>query len=123
MTNSRNTKQKQLLEEELQKFDTIFTAEELLAKAHNVDNKIGIATIYRFLKDKASKDELHGYYCDRKQAYSTKDNSHCHFTCSQCGKTSHFKIKKLDFIKKNINGKVCHFQIDVHGICKECSKI
>ena len=118
----RMTKQKTIIEEEMNKFDTFFTAEELLSKVQLKDKRIGIATIYRFLKDKTSKDRIHSYYCDRRQVFSRDKDNHCHFICTNCGKTSHFSIKDLNFIRKNINGKVCHFQIDVHGICDECSK-
>ena len=119
---TRITRQKNILEEELKKVNTFFTAEELLTKAQIKDKNMGIATIYRFLKDKTSKDNIHSYTCDRRQVYSTQKNNHCHFICTKCGKTTHFNVKDIDFIKKNINGKACHFQIDIHGICNECNK-
>jgi Fe2+ or Zn2+ uptake regulation protein len=118
---TRLTKQKGIIEKELTNFKTFFTADELLQKAKAQDEKIGIATIYRFLKDKIAKDEIHSYYCDRRQVYSTQKNNHCHFICSKCGKTTHFNIKDLGFIKDSIQGKICHFQIDINGICDKCS--
>ena len=118
----RITRQKTIIEEELNNFITFFTAEELLSKSQAKDKRIGIATIYRFLKDKTTKDSIHSYYCDRRQIYSRQKNNHCHFICTNCGKTTHFNVKDIDFIKKSINGKVCHFQIDIHGICNECNK-
>lgn len=117
---TRITKQKRILDEELIKFKTFFTADELFEKVQKSDSNIGIATVYRFLKDKASKAQLHSYYCDRRQIYSIQNNSHCHFICKHCGKTTHINIKDIYSIKKNLDGKVCHFQIDIHGICKEC---
>jgi len=120
--NHRKTKQKRILEEELLKLKTFFTAEELLERTNKIDSKIGIATIYRFLKEKSHRAELHSYYCDRKQVYSTQDNNHCHFTCTQCGQITHFSVKDLNFIKKNIEEEVCHFQIDLYGVCKMCQK-
>ena len=119
---TRTTRQKSILEEELKKANTFFTAEDLLSKAQTKDKHMGIATVYRFLKDKAVADSIHSYTCDRRQVYSTQKNNHCHFTCTKCGKTTHFNVKDIDFIKKNINGKACHFQIDIHGICNECNK-
>jgi len=119
---TRITRQKNILEEELKKVNTFFTAEDLLLKAQVKDKNIGIATIYRFLKDKTSKDNIHSYTCDRRQLYSTQKNNHCHFICTQCGKTTHFNVKEIDFIKGKIDGKICHFQIDIHGICNECGK-
>lgn len=120
---TRLTKQKEIVEKELYNFKTFFTADDLLQKIKTKDKNIGIATIYRFLKNKINKNELHSYYCDRRQVYSAQMNNHCHFICSKCGKTSHFNIKNLDFIKSSIQGKICHFQIDINGICDKCSKI
>jgi len=119
---SRNTKQKELLNEEVKKFNSFFTAEELLIRSKKKDSHLGIATIYRFLSDLTDKSKLHSYICNRKTIYSSQDNSHCHFTCKKCGKIEHIKVNSLDFIKNKINGQICHFQIDVTGLCKECSK-
>lgn len=119
---TRITRQKRIIEEEIVKFKTFFTADELLEKAQLKDRKIGIATIYRFLKENAAKKHIHSYYCDRRQIYSVQNNSHCHFTCTHCGKTAHINIKNIDSLKNTIDGTICHFQIDIHGICSECSK-
>jgi len=119
---TRITRQKRIIEEEIVKFKTFFTADELFEKVQLKDKKIGIATIYRFLKENATKKHIHSYYCDRRQIYSTHNNSHCHFICTQCGEVTHIIIKDIDSIKKNIEGQLCHFQLDIHGICKKCIK-
>lgn len=103
---------------EVSKFEGFFTAEDLFDKVKQHDKKIGIATIYRFLKDLRGKGGLHSYLCDRKTVYSRGKNNHCHFICQKCGKIKHLDVKSIDFLK--IKEQVCHFQIDVHGICKEC---
>jgi len=97
-----------------------FTAEDLLKKIKY--KRIGIATIYRFLKEKSEKNEIHEYYHERRRVYSATDSSHCHFTCTKCKKSSHFRIKNINFIKKNVKGSICHFQIDVHGTCENCNR-
>ena len=117
---ARNTKQKEILKEEIKKFNSFFTVEELLEKSKKKDPKIGIATIYRFLKELVKKRELHSYTCNRKTIYSIDKKSHSHFKCEKCGKTSHINIDSLDFIKNKIEGSICHFQMDVNGICKNC---
>ncbi|MFH2021061.1 MAG: transcriptional repressor [archaeon] len=119
---TRNTRQKVLIEEEMKKMDCFFTADELFDRVRKKDKKMGMATIYRFLNDIGCKDALHCYVCDRKKVYSSEKNNHCHFICSKCGKTSHLDIGSIDSIKKNIKGKICHFQIDVYGICEDCLK-
>ena len=115
---SRNTKQRELLREEVKRFNSFFTAEELLSKVK--DSKLGIATVYRFLNDLENVKEIHSYVCNRKTIYSIDEKSHCHFVCEKCGKVSHIEIKNLDFIKNKINGSICHFQIDIGGICNKC---
>jgi Fe2+ or Zn2+ uptake regulation protein len=114
----RNTWQKQRIEEELEKIDTFFTAEDLHKKLKK-DN-IGIATIYRFLNEKKDK-EIFSYICDRKQTFSKENKSHCHFICEKTGKIIHFNIDSLDFLKNKIPGSIKSFQIEIKGICDTCS--
>ena len=117
---TRNTKQKKIIEDAISSYSSFFTADDLLKKVQKTDDSIGIATIYRFLKEKKNDDEIHSYNCRRKTVYSTQKNNHCHFICTKCGKITHFNIKDIDFIEKNIDGKVCHFQVDIYGLCKDC---
>ncbi|MBT4805803.1 hypothetical protein HON71_06560 [Candidatus Woesearchaeota archaeon] len=116
----RKTKQKELIEEEVKKLDSFFTAEELFKRVNQKDKKIGIATVYRFLRNLKKKEKLHSYLCNRKTVYSKEENNHCHFVCQKCGEIKHFDVKSLDFLK--IKESICHFQIDVHGTCKKCLK-
>ena len=119
---SRKTKQKELMQSEILKFTSFFTADELYNKIKEKDHNIGIATVYRFLKDLRRKKELHSYICNRKMIYSREKNNHCHFICQRCNQITHFSIDKIDFLKTKIKGYICHFQIDVYGICEECLK-
>ncbi len=117
---SRKTKQKELIQSEISTFTSLFTADELFDKIKKKDDTIGIATVYRFLKDLRKKKELHSYVCERKMIYSKDKNNHCHFICQRCEKITHFNIEKIDFLQTKIKGEICHFQIDVYGICDEC---
>jgi len=118
----RKTKQKELIQSEISTFTSLFTAEELFDKIKKKDNTIGIATVYRLLKDLRKKKELHSYVCERRMIYSREKNNHCHFICQKCDQIKHFNIEKIDFLKSKIKGEICHFQIDVHGICEKCLK-
>jgi Fe2+ or Zn2+ uptake regulation protein len=42
---TRNTKQKEIIDKEIDRLKTFFTAEDLYEKAKTVDKNIGIATI------------------------------------------------------------------------------
>ena len=120
MGRSRQTKQRTIIGEEVRKFSTFFTAEEILARVHERDPKIGIATVYRYLNDAEGVERPHQYYCDRRKVYSFHSDNHCHFVCTICGRTSHFNLERLDFLRSGLKGRICHFQIDVHGVCDTC---
>lgn len=118
----RNTKEKQILEHELDNLETFFTAEELYVLGRKFDKKLGIATVYRFLNEKKKSKLLYVYLCDRKSVYSKQNKSHCHFICEKTGKVTHFEIDSLDFLKDKIPGSITSYQIEVRGICKDnCS--
>lgn len=116
---SRNTKQKELLNNELEKIDTFFSAEFLYNKVKQKNKKIGIATVYRFLNELKKKKQINAYYCDKKLVYS-KNESHCHFVCEKTGKIIHFELDSIDFLKNKIPGKIRSFQLEVKGICDKC---
>ena len=117
---SRKTSQKNLIEEEINNFHSFFDAEKLYGQVSKKNKKMGIATVYRFLKKLVKKGKIHSYSCNRKTIYSSNAKSHCHFTCEDCGDVEHINLKKLDFIKKEVKGDICHFQIDITGVCEKC---
>lgn len=119
---TRNTKQKEIIYNEISKFHTFFTAEELYEKVKSVDKTIGLATVYRFLKTLRKNKNIFSYTCNGKLVYSKENKSHCHFVCEETGKVIHFNIDSLDFLKDKIPGSITSFQIEVKGICNKCSK-
>jgi len=118
---SRNTHQKNVMRCEVVNMNSFFSGEDLLNRVRKSDPSIGKATVYRFLKEMKDKKLLHFYNCDRKTLYSKSQKSHCHFICEKCSTTKHIEIKNLDFLKKNMQEEICHFQIDVYGLCSECN--
>lgn len=122
MVESRETEQKKLIAKKIAEMNHFFTAEELHNIVTKLDNRIGIATIYRFLRDLREKREIHSYNCERKSIYSKSNINHSHFKCEACGKISHLKIDSIDFIKKIVSADICHFQIEVSGLCDNCKK-
>lgn len=119
----RQTRQKQAINRELESFKTFFTINDLYERIKRKDKKIGIATLYRFLKELKKKNLICSYRCQERQIYSKSKNSHCHFRCQKCGNVKHISIGSIDFIKKNIKNSICHFQIDIEGICKDCEEL
>ncbi|HLG23613.1 MAG TPA: transcriptional repressor [Candidatus Nanoarchaeia archaeon] len=119
---TRNTKQKEIILKQIGEIKSFFTAEDIYGKVSSIDKGLGIATVYRFLKDLKKEEKLHSYSCNRKTIYSIDDKNHSHFICEKCNKTIHLDLQSIDFFKSRIKGEVCHFQLDVYGICEECSK-
>lgn len=119
MVVSRQTRQKDILELGVKNFKTFFSAEDLLSKVLEKDSKIGIATVYRFLKKLRDKGVIFSYSCSGKTIYSNVSSSHCHFECTETGKIIHFDIDNLDFLKDKIPGHISSFQIEVKGVCNE----
>ncbi len=122
MMKTRNTKQKETLNKEISKFKTFFTAEDLYENIKVTDKSIGLATVYRFLKNLRKDGEIFSYTCDGRLVYSKDNKSHCHFVCEETGKVIHFSISSLDFLKDKIPGSITSFQIEIRGICDKCSK-
>ncbi|MDP3728028.1 MAG: transcriptional repressor [bacterium] len=122
MKQTRATKQKAILEEELKNKKTFFSAEEFHVSIKKKHPKIGIATIYRFLSEQVKQNTLHSYTCNRRALFSLQNKTHAHFYCENCHTEKHIEIKNLDFLQEEIPGKICHFQIDIKGICKKCQK-
>ena len=115
---TRQTRQKEIIEKEIKKFNRFFNAEDVLEKTSKIDKKIGIATIYRFLKDLRKRDLIYSYLCSGKTIYSNSKRSHCHFECLKSSKVIHFEIDNIDFIKDKIPGDIESFQLEVKGNLK-----
>ena len=118
----RKTQQERKIEEEIKNLNSFFDAEKLHERVFAKNNKIGIATVYRFLKKLTEEGKIHSYSCNRRVIYSSDLRSHCHFTCEECGEISHVNVEKLDFLKEKVRGDVCHFQINIAGVCEKCQE-
>lgn len=120
MALSRSTRQKALLAEIIARCNGFFTGDEVFAKASEKDRSLGLATVYRYLKEQREQGKLHVYSCGRRLLYAREERNHCHFQCEVCGTLSHFSLTKLDFLQGHVPGNVCHVQLDVHGVCENC---
>ncbi|MEM3154872.1 MAG: transcriptional repressor [Candidatus Woesearchaeota archaeon] len=117
---SRNTYQKNLIREEISKAKGMFSVGELHNRVLLKDSRIGIATVYRFLREAKDAGGIHSYECEGKAIYSVAKKDHCHFTCKKCGKVAHFDVHSIDFIREKVDGSVSQFQISVEGLCRNC---
>lgn len=115
MVESRQTRQKRILDEESKKFTKNFNAEDLLERVSKKDKKIGIATIYRYLKELRKNNQIYSYTCEGKTIYSNSKKTHCHFIDEVSGEVIHFDIDSLDFLKGKIKGEINSISIEVKG--------
>ncbi len=120
MAQKRSTRQKQYLQGKLEEIDAFFSAEDLLETAKKDGEKISTATVYRFLKELKNAKAIYSYRCGGRTAYSKQNKGHCLFICENTGKTTHFNIDSLDFLKGRIPGSITSFQLEVRGQCNKC---
>ena len=118
----RLTKQKNILFKEVRKIASFFDAELLYQRAKKTNSKLGIATVYRFLNDLERGGEIHSYTCKGRKIYSRSQKNHIHFTCEKCDASFHIKDREITFLKNVVAGEICHFQIDITGVCSSCLK-
>lgn len=120
MSRIRTTQQLETLREATTQMDSFFDAKDLHAQASKKDQDLGIATVYRYLRDAVEHGRLHPYRCGRRNVYTRKQRSHCHFVCEETGKTVHFDLDDVEFLKDKIPGTITSIQLEVRGVCDEC---
>lgn len=132
MQKTRNTKQKKIVLEYLEKHQNEhITIEEIQDK---IQEKVGTTTIYRIInklveEGTVSKIPLNtqGFcYQYNKEKGECHNHKHYHLICEKCGKLLHFESKEIEITQKEALQKE-HFTIDLdkvtfYGKCNECSK-
>lgn len=128
MTITRQTRQKELILENINEKTTFFNAEDIFKQVIEKDKNISIATVYRNLKTLKENNKIYSYTCKGKNIYSKNSTNHCHFIDKKTNKIFHFKINNIDFINEivknikkenNLNPKqkieIKSIQIEVKG--------
>lgn len=127
-TGGRMTAQRELIIRLLDSATDMLDAEALYLLAHQHDESVSLATVYRTLNTLeeakliqqryVSKDHTRKYYelIHAEEAY--------HFTCRHCQKIIPFQTKILDALKKDLENQLgvrnlmaC---VCVSGICPDC---
>lgn len=123
----RNSRQRRILLEELQKLKTHPTADIIYRIVRRKLPKISFGTVYRnlnLLRDQNKVLELtNGRYSCR---YDGNINNHYHFLCKNCGNVLDIDFPLIKDIEKEVSRKT-GFTIETHrlefcGICKECNE-
>ncbi len=98
------------------------TAEEVYNEVKKVLPNVGIATVYRNLRNLRSNSEVFCIHStDGKEHFDANLTPHAHFTCEKCGKiTDIFLTKEQSSMLKKISGGTV--QLNYYGLCIDCEK-
>jgi len=128
MQQTRQTKQRKIILEELRKVHTHPTAEEIFEMVKPLLPKLSLATIYRnleFLEKQEEIIKLKHKSNDGKARYDGHADPHRHLICKECGKIVDISscccctIDKKDLDKYGFT--VDDGFIEILGKCKKCS--
>ncbi len=120
MSVRHNTKQKSIILEVLEKNRNHITAEELITLLYNSGEKVGRATVYRYLHELENQGKVRKYTMGEKNTayyqYTGDSNCHGHYhlMCDTCGKLEHLDSAFTEAFAKSA--------LDTHGFVIDCSK-
>lgn len=131
MSVHHNTKQKSVILEVLEKNRNHITAEDVITLLHNYGEKVGRATVYRYLRELEEAGKVRKYTLGEKNTayyqYMGDDSSchgHYHLMCDSCGKLEHLDSSVAEVFAKSALENY-GFEIDCsrtvfYGKCKQC---
>lgn len=126
-----NTKQKTIILDVLKNHPYHITAEEIITILNRSDEKVGRATVYRFLRELEEMGKLKKYTLGEKNTayyqYTGEESAchgHYHLMCDNCGSLEHLDPQVADAFAKSAREKF-GFEIDCsktvfYGKCKNC---
>ncbi|MCL2376540.1 MAG: transcriptional repressor [Defluviitaleaceae bacterium] len=121
----RNTVQRQIILDTLKALDTHPTAEDLHKEIQKKYPSIGIATVYRNLRQLTESGlVLQIATLDGVARYDGCADPHYHFHCKTCGGAFDLELNLIDGIEEAVESKY-GFQVDSHevtftGTCTKC---
>jgi len=125
MINQRNTVQKQIILDALQKKKTHPTIEEVYAEVHKMHPSISKTTVYRNLRQLAGKGLVRQVSLpDGLERYDGQVMRHYHFTCNRCGAILDLELDYLAEMNDRVQ-RLYGIQVDGHdvifsGVCRQC---
>lgn len=133
MRSKYNTKQREkILQFLIENKDLNITADEILKHFSSLGEKIGKATVYRYLSNLEDENIIRKYMLEEKKCYcyqyieGKKCDEHYHLRCEKCDKIIHLECEEIENIQNHIL-KEHDFELDktktiLYGICSKCKK-
>ena len=124
---SYNTKQKNIILEEIQNQKKEFTVKDIYSK---LENQVGLTTIYRLI-DKLVEDGKLSKNIDNNIPYyqyleECEEKNHFYLKCKKCKKMIHIDCDCIEnlstHIKKNHQFQLDKEHIIINGYCNKCKK-
>lgn len=133
MSVHHNTKQKTIILEVLENNPNHITAEELITLLRASGEKVGRATVYRYLHELEEAGKLKKYTLGEKNTayyqYTGEDTTchgHYHLMCDMCGRLEHLDHSVAEAFAKSARESF-GFEVDCsrtvfYGKCKQCQE-
>jgi Fur family ferric uptake transcriptional regulator len=121
----RNTRQRQVILEELQKLSSHPTAAELYEITRRRLPKISLGTIYRNLDLLVRAGVIQKLQISATEARFDGDSDrHCHVRCVRCGRVDDAHEVRVDQVEhkfRSVRGyKILGHRLELFGLCSEC---
>lgn len=124
---TRNTHQKEIIQNIMQGKGVHKHAEDVLLEAKQMDSSIGLATIYLNLNSLVQQGKIQKIEGTGYSYYDANPVPHDHFICSECGDIMDVISdydQALDSYAEIVTGaKIVKHSITYEGLCEKCLKI
>ena len=121
-----NTNSKNAIMDSIKSYGKSFTAKDIY---DDLNGKVGLTTIYRFIEEKEKEEELKKFYNEKNVAYyeyldHCDSLNHFYLKCNNCGNLIHIDCDCIFEIGKHIlddhGFSIDNKNIIITGICKSC---
>ena len=114
----RMTNQRQIILAVIDRSREHLTADDITARAQQLDRSINPSTVYRTLTLLKERGLIKSQYYDQdshREIFEPIPNTeHYHFTCSGCGKVIEFESKHVSALRAQLQ---CEFGVEVRTAC------
>ncbi len=122
----RNTRQKEMVLEEVRNHRDHPSASEIYECVRKIDSKISKGTVYRNLKELSLLGLINHIPVPGADRYDLRVDRHYHIMCLSCGRVDDVPVEYENALDKAVDG-AGGYQITGHrtvfeGICPQCRK-